>query len=30
MSYSTKYRLQFLQQRFIILYEGIRFLHFHR
>ena len=27
MSYGTKYSLQFLQQRFIILYEGIRFLH---
>ena len=27
MSYSTKYSLQFLQRRFIILYEGIRFLH---
>lgn len=30
MSYSIKYSLQFLQQRFIILYEGIRFLHFFR
>ena len=28
MSYSTKYSLRFLQQRFMILYEGIRFLHF--
>ena len=27
MSYGTNYSLQFLQQRFIILYEGIRFLH---